>query len=232
MSTTEAGVQRRIAALAAFTAGFIDTVGFVGLFGLFTAHVTGNFVLIGAAIVNHQSGIIAKLLALPIFIVAVALTSLFLRRCRKTGRQAAPALLVIQILLLAAFMIAGLTFAPFKNGDQPLTILTGMLGVLAMGVHNAASRTLFAHLSPTTVMTGNVTQIVLDVVELTDRDADPAARARIAKMLPSVIAFLVGAIGGGVGFYTLGFWSVTIAIAAILTVLIVDGRRLTPLAKA
>ncbi len=37
-----------LAPLRAFTAGFVDTTGFVALFGLFTAHVTGNFVLIGA----------------------------------------------------------------------------------------------------------------------------------------------------------------------------------------
>lgn len=209
------------AALAAFTAGFIDTVGFVGLFGLFTAHVTGNFVLIGAAIVTHHSGIIAKLLALPTFIVAVALTSLFLRHCRTTHRPPTRPLLVVQALLLAAFMLAGLTLAPFTSGDQPAAILTGLIGVLAMGVQNAASRTVFAHLSPTTVMTGNVTQIVLDLVSLTERAAPPnEARARIHRMLPPVLAFASGAIAGGVGFAVAGFWCVFAGVAAIVAMLL------------
>jgi len=185
------------AALAAFTAGFVDTVGFVGLFGLFTAHVTGNFVLIGAA------------------------TSLFLRHCRKTQRSAVRPLLIVQALLLAAFMVAGLTLAPFTGGDQPAAILTGLTGVLAMGVQNAASRTVFTHLSPTTVMTGNVTQIVLDLVGLTERDA-PAdeVKARIRKMLPPVLAFTGGAIAGGVGFAVAGFWCVLAGVAAVLAMLL------------
>ena len=45
-----------MSALLAFTAGFVDTVGFIALFGLFTAHVTGNFVLIGAALVDSHEG--------------------------------------------------------------------------------------------------------------------------------------------------------------------------------
>ncbi len=32
--------------LLAFTSGFVDTLTFIALFGLFAAHVTGNFVLI------------------------------------------------------------------------------------------------------------------------------------------------------------------------------------------
>jgi uncharacterized membrane protein YoaK (UPF0700 family) len=211
------------AVLAAFTAGFIDTVGFVGLFGLFTAHVTGNFVLIGAAIVTHHSGIIAKLLALPTFIVAVALVSLFLRHCRKTGRAPVAPLLIVEALLLAIFMILGLALGPFTGGDQPTAIVTGLTGVLAMGVQNAASRTVFAHLSPTTVMTGNVTQIVLDLTGLAEGDAaSQEARARIRKMAPPVAAFAFGAIAGGLGFVVAGFWCVLAGIAAILAVLIVN----------
>jgi uncharacterized membrane protein YoaK (UPF0700 family) len=47
-------------------AGFMDTAAFLALKGLFTAHVTGNFVTLGAALVTGASGALAKLLALPV----------------------------------------------------------------------------------------------------------------------------------------------------------------------
>lgn len=54
-------------------AGFVDTAGFLALHGLFTAHVTGNFVTIGASLVTGTSGIITKLLALPMFCLVIVL---------------------------------------------------------------------------------------------------------------------------------------------------------------
>jgi uncharacterized membrane protein YoaK (UPF0700 family) len=209
----------RTAVLAAFAAGFIDTVGFVGLFGLFTAHVTGNFVLIGAAIVTHHTGIVAKLLALPVFITAVAVTSVLIRRGRGNRRLAMGYVLFGQAMLLMTFMAAGLLLGPFRNGDQPAAILMGMVGVVAMAVQNAAARLLFSHMSPTTVMTGNVTQIVIDVVDLL-HGPSAEAKARVAKMLPPVAAFALGAIGGGLGFFVLGFWAVAIAVLAVFATLL------------
>lgn len=64
-------------ALLSVNAGFVDTAGFLGLQGLFTAHVTGNFVTLAATLVMGTHGAIAKLLALPEFVIVVALA----RRC-------------------------------------------------------------------------------------------------------------------------------------------------------
>jgi uncharacterized membrane protein YoaK (UPF0700 family) len=66
MTPDVAAVRRDIvAALLSFNGGFVDTAGFLGFQGLFTAHVTGNFVTLAATLVMGTHGVVAKLLALP-----------------------------------------------------------------------------------------------------------------------------------------------------------------------
>src|SRR6201994_3766930 len=60
--------------LLSLNAGYVDTAGFLALQGLFTAHVTGNFVTLGASLVLGTSGAVAKLLALPVFCLVIVLT--------------------------------------------------------------------------------------------------------------------------------------------------------------
>jgi uncharacterized membrane protein YoaK (UPF0700 family) len=77
--------------LLSFTAGYVDTVGFLALQGLFTAHVTGNFVTLVASLALGASGPVAKLLALPVFcavVIAVRILSLLLSRQVRAGAAA------------------------------------------------------------------------------------------------------------------------------------------------
>src|SRR5262245_2476512 len=74
-----------VAALLSFNGGFVDTVGFLGLSGLFVAHVTGNFVTLGAALVLGSHGILNKILALPEFITVIALARLLGGVARRRG---------------------------------------------------------------------------------------------------------------------------------------------------
>ena len=62
--------------LLSVNGGYVDTAGYLALHGLFTTHVTGNFVTLGAAVVLGTGGAIAKLLALPMFCTVVIATRL------------------------------------------------------------------------------------------------------------------------------------------------------------
>ncbi len=105
-------------------------------------------------------------------------------------------------------MVAGVSASPFTDADSPAAIATGMLAVTAMAIQNAGARSVFAALSPTTVMTGNVTQIVIDTVDLVVQPEKAAeAKTRLRKMLPPVLAFALGALAGGLGYMHLGFYS-------------------------
>ena len=48
-------MQFRLSKLLSFNAGYVDTASFLALHGLFSAHVTGNFVTLGAALVSELS---------------------------------------------------------------------------------------------------------------------------------------------------------------------------------
>src|ERR1700755_3635408 len=88
--------------LLSLTAGYVDTAGFLSLQGLFTAHVTGNFVPLGASLALGTSGAIAKLLALPVFcaiVVAVRLLSSLLSRHLRAVFEA---MLGLKMVLLTA----------------------------------------------------------------------------------------------------------------------------------
>jgi uncharacterized membrane protein YoaK (UPF0700 family) len=201
----------------AFVAGFVDTCSFVALFFLFSAHVTGNFVVLAASLVQPHAGVVAKLLALPVFILAVAGTRFYVLRVAGTHR-AERHLLFMELVFLGLFLAAGVTARPLVDADAPLAILAGMLAVVAMGVQNTASRTVFAVLSPTTVMTGNITQVVMDCVDYgvsTDGEARTSARVRLAKFGPPVVGFAAGAVVGALLFGLAGFWCLLLPIAVI-----------------
>lgn len=200
----------------AFVAGFVDTCSFVALFFLFSAHVTGNFVVLAASLVQPHAGVVAKLLALPVFILAVASTRLYVLRVAGTHR-AERHLLFMELVFLGLFLAAGVAARPLVDADAPLAILAGMLAVVAMGVQNTASRTVFAVLSPTTVMTGNVTQVVMDCVDYasTGGEARTSARVRLAKFGPPVLGFGAGAVGGALLYGMAGFWCLLLPIAVI-----------------
>src|SRR5262249_46333278 len=59
--------------LLSLTAGFAATATFIHLSGLFSSHVTGNFVRLAASLLRSAGGgELLKFFALPVFVLAVA----------------------------------------------------------------------------------------------------------------------------------------------------------------
>ena len=87
------------------TAGCTDIIGFLVLNGLFTAHITGNLVILAAHIVGGGEAQIAPMLSVPVFIVMVGLTRLGVGGLESIGLASLRPLLLLQFLLLAGFLV-------------------------------------------------------------------------------------------------------------------------------
>ena len=219
-----------IGAALGSVAGFVNAAGFVTLAGLFTSHVTGNLVLLGAELVGTRSGLIAKTLAVPVFVLGVAATRLAALALERAGVAPLRPLLLSQAALLAALLAAGVALSPLGSPDTAKSIFTGLLGVAAMSVQTALVRLGLPNLPATTAMTMNIAQVVIDAVDLL-RGPPPGtaehAAARLRRTLPAVLAFAAGTLAGAFSAAALSFWCLLAPIAALLGVAAAIGRPMT-----
>jgi uncharacterized membrane protein YoaK (UPF0700 family) len=204
-----------IPALLSLNGGFVDTVGFLGLQGLFTAHVTGNFVTLAAALVYGTHGVIAKLLALPEFVAVIVVARLLSGAMTARGIPALRWLLVAKVAFLLAFFVLAVALGPFPDSDKPVALLTGFAGIAGMAIQNAVQRVHFGSLPPTTLMTGNTTQAALDAVDLLHGgagDQAAATRARFGRTVGSIAWFAGGCALAAVLYFWVGFWSLAVPV--------------------
>lgn len=188
--------------LLTMIAGYCDTVTFVAADSVFSAHVTGNFIVFAYQFVKG-SDVHAwiKLLTFPVFILAVM----------AGGRIAGKVLNHYTILFWEGLLLlsAGILVAIFTyNGmfTEVIMYTVTMIAVFAMGLQNAFGK-LYAKEThgPTTMMTGNVTQASLDfgnLLKSSFKDAD--ALLSLKKQLILIIGFLVGCFLGAFAGKQLG----------------------------
>ena len=209
-------------AALAFVAGFVDAAAFIALTGLFTAHVTGNFVLIGAELVASSTGVLAKLLALPVFIGAVAGARVLALLLERHGFHPLAWLLTVELGLLAGFGLCGTLWSPLGGADGASAIAVGMLAVAAMGLQNAIGRLSLGHLAPTTVMTVSISQAVIDATDLALGTAEnfDQTRNRFLRVLPAIAAFAAGALCGAFGIAHLAFGCIILPLGVLIALII------------
>ncbi|MDB5894301.1 MAG: hypothetical protein JWQ88_1832 [Rhodoferax sp.] len=217
-----------VGVVLALTAGWVDSLGFIALFGLFTAHVTGNFVLLGRELAVHDADAAIKLLVLPAFVAGVACAGWISAALSRAEREAGGPLLLLEMAGLATFMAVGVLASPIRpdGAGLGLTMTAACAGTFAMGVQSAQSRLSLQHAGATTAMTGALTQLVIDgvgMLHLHPHERMPA-RERLGKTLATVAGFAAGCAGGGLAYQAWSFWALLVPICA-LGVLLACGCR-------
>jgi uncharacterized membrane protein YoaK (UPF0700 family) len=181
------------------TAGCTDVIGFLGLNGLFTAHITGNLVILAAHLATGDKATIAHMLAVPVFAIVVSLTTVVAGGLEAKGWAPLRPLLILQFLLLAGFLIVCISAGPRLDPAAINGVVAGMFGVSAMAVQHALVQISIDGAPATAVMTSNVTRFAIAAGGMMLR-GDPArvaaARTRAARTWPAIAGF---AIGCGIG---------------------------------
>ncbi|WP_376100858.1 YoaK family protein (plasmid) [Roseomonas sp. CCTCC AB2023176] len=211
----------------AFAAGFCDAAAFVGLLGLFVAHLPGNVVLLGVTLAGdepHAGG--ARLLALPLFLTADVVTHLQLGIAARHGMGVLRVGLLGEAALILLFFVCATAASPVLHADSPGAILAGMVGVSAMGCQNATVREALPVLPTSTAVNMNSAGLVVDAMETArGGGGDRAAAMRCLGVGGPVVAgFVMGAGSGATGFRIFGFACLLVPLGPALAIALRAGR--------
>jgi uncharacterized membrane protein YoaK (UPF0700 family) len=202
-------------------AGSVDVISFLGLGGLFAAHITGNLVVLAAHVVTGRAASLGPILAVPVFILVLGLTRLVAAALEKNRHRPLQPLLALQFVLLATLLMIWVAAGSGFDPAAPTGVVAGMLGVAAMAVQNALVR-LLVGAPATAVMTTDITTFMMDLgAMLFRRDTNEiaSARSRAKHTWPAIVGFTVGCSLGALLEVTIGPWSLALPTGLALLAL-------------
>ena len=212
-------LEQRLPTLLSVVAGMVDLIGFVTLGNIFTAHITGNLVVIAAVLVRGGSLNLAQALAIPVFILAVAAMWLLARVSGRRGPRLARLLLLIHLLLLSGVLLFSVIAKPSASPHGVMAGIAVMIAVAAMACQYALFRLAMPRALSTAVMTGNLTNTVLSLLDTLSQSQPvvEGATERLRTSLPLLFGFLVGCVAAAAAVSMLGdwAWSFPVALAGV-----------------
>jgi uncharacterized membrane protein YoaK (UPF0700 family) len=186
---------------------------------VFTAHVTGNLVVAAAAAVHGGPFNPAQILAIPVFILAVATVWLFAQASDRRGPSLARLLLLVQFLLLAAVLIFSVIARPSVDPQGVAAGIAVMIAVAAMACQYALLRLAIPGAISTAVMTGNLTNTVLSLMDLLSKHRAllPVDADRLRRSWHLLLGFLLGCVASASAVSVLGdwTWSLPVVLSAV-----------------
>ncbi len=214
-------------------AGSADVTSFLA-FGLFTAHVTGNLVILIAQILGRGTGSTCLVLSVPLFILVLGLVRLLAAGLEALEIKSLRPLLLLEFLLLGGAFVLCLDSGHQRYPDARSALIAGQLAVAAMAVQNALVQLSLPGAPSTTVMTTDLTSFVMNAGEvLLGRNTVEVTEAHHrAKQTGQVIMGFIAGVGlGAACFAVAGKKSLGLPAALTLVALVMSpaartvGRR-------
>jgi uncharacterized membrane protein YoaK (UPF0700 family) len=216
-------LEARLPPLLSVIAGMVDLTGFFTLGHIFTAHITGNLVGAAAAAVQGGPFNLAQALAIPAFMLALAVVWLIAQASHRRGASLARLLLLVQFLLLAAVLVFSVVTKPSANPHGLMAGIAVMIAVSAMACQYALLRLAVPGAISTAVMTGNLTNTVLSLMDMLSnkRPLMTVDAGRLKRSLYLLFGFLVGCIVAAAAISLMAdwAWSLPVALAAVAVAL-------------
>jgi uncharacterized membrane protein YoaK (UPF0700 family) len=226
-------ISMTVPTLLAFVAGYVDSCTFLAFNGLFVAQVTGSFVVAGSELVADNDGFLIKVLAIPVFFAAGVVTTVIVTAFGARDRRA-----LVTTLALEAVLLAGLAWVGASAGSTTARSMAALFALSAMGIQSALSRLLLREYGSTNVMTGNTTQLSIDLTETVlafnrDRrdtrdqatpDGSAPSRTRLAGIARIMLGFVGGTAVGGFAYTSLGLNCVALAVIVVAALAIRAAR--------
>lgn len=215
-----------LARVLACVGGYVDAVGYVALFRLFTAHQSGNSAGLGVALGSGDwTSAWRRGLAIGVYVLGVAAgTALVEIGKRANMRSTGTAVAIAQVLALGAAVgigvaASGSTRIPPADTAPYVAIASCLAG--AMGFQAVTLRRIGTRTVRTTFVTGVLTNFAETVVVawLRPKDGRSHTLGSFSALLGSLwVLYLGGAVAGAVAQIDWAFYSLLIPIAVIVAV--------------
>jgi uncharacterized membrane protein YoaK (UPF0700 family) len=226
----------RNAVLLGWVAGGVDAIGYLVLGHLFVAHMSGNSATLGASVSQGAWGtVVERGGVILLFGVGIALGTILgeIGR-RRGGRHPFAAIYGLEIPLLVSFWLLGRGF--LTDGEIHTSTpwqLYGLaaLPILAMGLQSAGLRRVGGHGLRTTYISGVITSLAESLARAglkrwrREPGGSEGEAATIRLFAGVFLAYLGGAVLGGVGLQLWGLASLGLPIAVLVIALVRDLRH-------
>ncbi|MGH9716364.1 MAG: YoaK family protein [Candidatus Acidiferrales bacterium] len=226
-----------VALILTFSSGMVDIVAFLGIFPLFTAHLTGTTVHLGQSLVlGKRTEIIAAAAIVAAFFGGSVLGRTIIEASVRRGfRRVATITLAVEAAILAFVGVAGASLGHTRAPAHVYFYLALLAG--AMGMQTATLTGIGPLTVHTTFVTGTVNKLAQLVSRILFRSYDflrghgktPENRAaQSAESTQAIFIFsiwmcyLMGAIGGTASYMRWGIRALFVPIVGMVIGIIAD----------